>query len=218
MTEAEWLAEEDVGKMLRTPIIADAARKKRLFAIACCWKRERWFPDQLLRVVLNKAELIADGRTVRKELDWWRKRARRVLLPKPMFSTRHNEAVISCTSVLSASDASCDTGLFYPYNEYPPNKYRFKQLFKVRFSHRELFRDIFGNPFHQLTFNPSWLTSTVLALANGIYQEKAFDRMPILADALQDAGCDNEDVLNHCRQPGEHVRGCWVIDSVTGRK
>ena len=62
-----------------------------------------------------------------------------------------------------------------------------------------------GNPFRPITLNPSWLTSTVLALANGIYEEKAFDRMPILADALQDAGCDNEDILNHCRQPGEHV-------------
>jgi hypothetical protein len=59
---------------------------------------------------------------------------------------------------------------------------------------------------------PAWFTSTVVALANGIYQEKAFDRLPILADALQDSGCDSEDILNHCRQPGEHVKGCWVID------
>jgi len=63
----------------------------------------------------------------------------------------------------------------------------------------------------------SWLTSTVLALANGIYEEKAFDRMPILADALQDAGCDNEEILNHCRGESVHVRGCWVVDSLTGR-
>jgi hypothetical protein len=75
-----------------------------------------------------------------------------------------------------------------------------------------LLRDIFGNPFRQVTLNPAWLTSTVLALATGIYEEKAFDRMPILADALQDAGCDSEEILQHCRQPGEHVRGCWVVD------
>jgi hypothetical protein len=55
-------------------------------------------------------------------------------------------------------------------------------------------------------------------LAEGIYQERAFDRMPILADALQDAGCDNEDVLTHCRQPGEHVRGCWVVDLVLNKE
>ncbi len=47
--------------------------------------------------------------------------------------------------------------------------------------------------------------------------DRAFDRMPILADALQDAGCDNLNILNHCRQPGEHVRGCWVVDLLTGR-
>jgi hypothetical protein len=78
-------------------------------------------------------------------------------------------------------------------------------------------KDIFGNPFRPITFNPAWLTSTVLALANGIYQEKAFDRMPILADALQDSGCDCEDILNHCRQPGEHVRGCWLVDLLLGK-
>jgi hypothetical protein len=72
--------------------------------------------------------------------------------------------------------------------------------------------EVFGNPFRPITLDPSWLTSTVLALANGIYTERAFDRMPILADALQDAGCDNENILNHCRAPGPHTRGCWVCD------
>jgi hypothetical protein len=80
-----------------------------------------------------------------------------------------------------------------------------------------LLRDIFGNPFHPASINPSWLTSTVVALAEGIYQDRAFDRMPILADALQDAGCDNEDILNHCLQPGEHVRGCWALDLILGK-
>jgi hypothetical protein len=79
-------------------------------------------------------------------------------------------------------------------------------------------RCLFSNPFRPVTLNVSWLTSTVLALANGIYDEKAFDRMPILADALQDADCNNEDILNHCRQPGEHVKGCWVVDLLLDRK
>jgi hypothetical protein len=66
--------------------------------------------------------------------------------------------------------------------------------------------------------DPSWLTPTVLSLAQGIYEGRAFDRLPILADALQDAGCDNEDVLDHCRGPGPHVRGCWVVDLVLGKR
>ena len=82
----------------------------------------------------------------------------------------------------------------------------------------QLARCIFGNPFRPVTADPSWLNSTVVALARGIYDERAFDRMPILADALQDAGCDNEDVLNHCRDPhGVHARGCWVVDLVLGK-
>jgi hypothetical protein len=82
-----------------------------------------------------------------------------------------------------------------------------------------LLRDIFGNPFCAATVDSAWLTTDVVALARGIYEEKAFDRMPILADALQDAGCDNDDILNHCRDTSlTHVRGCWVIDLLTSRQ
>lgn len=62
-----------------------------------------------------------------------------------------------------------------------------------------------------------WLTSTVVAIARGISDDLAFERLPILADALMDAGCDNADVLNHCRGEGPHARGCWVVDLLTGR-
>jgi hypothetical protein len=80
-------------------------------------------------------------------------------------------------------------------------------------------RDVFGNPFRPVSVEPVWLTSTVVALTEGIYQERAFDRMPILADALQDAGCENEVVLAHCRDESQiHVRGCWGVDLLTGRK
>ena len=77
-------------------------------------------------------------------------------------------------------------------------------------------RDIFGNPFCPAALDRVWLTTDVIALARGIYAERAFDRMPILADALQDAGCDNAEVLDHCRGPGPHVRGCWVVDLLLG--
>jgi hypothetical protein len=66
--------------------------------------------------------------------------------------------------------------------------------------------------------DPAWQTPTVLALARGIHANCAFDRLPILADALQDAGCDNEDILSHCRGDGPHVRGCWVVDLVLGKE
>jgi hypothetical protein len=81
-----------------------------------------------------------------------------------------------------------------------------------------IIRDIFGNPFRPVTILPEWRTSTVLALATGIYEEKAFDRMPILVDALQDSGCDNEEILQHCRSETVHTRGCWCVDLILGRE
>ncbi|MBA4192543.1 MAG: hypothetical protein C0467_31635 [Planctomycetaceae bacterium] len=96
-----------------------------------------------------------------------------------------------------------------------------------------IFRDVTGNPFQggrgrRKTRVPNrdfrgvllveWLTSTVIALAQQMYQSRDFTAMPILADALQDAGCDNDNILNHCRDAnGVHVRGCWVVDLVLGK-
>jgi hypothetical protein len=78
-----------------------------------------------------------------------------------------------------------------------------------------LAREIFGNPFRPVAFDPAWRTTTAVALARQMYRSRDFSAMPILADALQDAGCDNEDVLRHCRDPQKvHVRGCWVVDGV----
>jgi len=78
-------------------------------------------------------------------------------------------------------------------------------------------RDFF-HPFRRVTTSPAWLTSTVTNLAQAIYTDRAFARMPILADALEDAGCTNADILAHCRQPGEHCRGCWVVDLLLGKE
>lgn len=66
--------------------------------------------------------------------------------------------------------------------------------------------------------SPSWLSSTVLILAQQMYESRDFSAMPILADALQDTGCDSADILSHCRGPGPHVRGCWVVDLVLGKE
>ena len=80
-----------------------------------------------------------------------------------------------------------------------------------------ILRCIFGNPFRAGTCDTAWQTATVTSLAQAIYDERAFDRLPILADALEDAGCTNADILSHCRGPGPHVRGCWVVDLLLGR-
>ena len=87
-----------------------------------------------------------------------------------------------------------------------------------RFYQCNLLRDIFGNPFQPITLDPVCVTSTVQQLANSIYQDRAFDRMPILGDALEEAGCDNAAILEHCPSGNEHVRGCWVLDLVLGKE
>jgi hypothetical protein len=79
----------------------------------------------------------------------------------------------------------------------------------------DLLREIAGPDWTDPRW-PNWRTTDVRALARGIHRDQAFDRLPILADALQDAGCDDETVLHHCRRPGGHVRGCWVVDLAMG--
>ena len=79
-----------------------------------------------------------------------------------------------------------------------------------------MLRDIFGNPFRPVAFAPAWRSPDAVGLAGAIYAERAFDRLPILADALEEAGCDNADVLAHLRGDGPHVRGCWVRRSGAG--
>jgi hypothetical protein len=82
----------------------------------------------------------------------------------------------------------------------------------------QLIRDVFGNPFRPVAFAPAWRTDTAVALARQMYESRDFGVMPILADALQDAGCDSADVLDHCRGPGPHARKCWVCDLVLGNE
>jgi hypothetical protein len=85
-----------------------------------------------------------------------------------------------------------------------------------------LLRDIFGNPFRPTPgIDPGWLTrggNAVAAVARTVYEGRAFDRLPVLADALEDAGCADPDLLGHLRGPGPHVRGCWALDLVLGKQ
>jgi hypothetical protein len=82
----------------------------------------------------------------------------------------------------------------------------------------DILRCVFGPlPFRPIALDPLWLTSSVTSLASSIDQDNAFDRLPILADALEDCGCSNHEVLSHLRGGGEHTRGCWVVDLLLGK-
>src|SRR5262249_20701254 len=80
-----------------------------------------------------------------------------------------------------------------------------------------LLRDIFGNPFRPVALDPAWLSwhgGLLVSMARRMYDSRDFADLPVLADALEEAGCDNADILAHCRGPGPHVRGCWVVDLI----
>ena len=81
-----------------------------------------------------------------------------------------------------------------------------------------LLKDIAGNPYQPVSLALEWRSADALALAGQMYESRDFSAMPILADALQDAGCENDDILNHCRGPGPHVRGCWVVEAVLNKE
>lgn len=76
---------------------------------------------------------------------------------------------------------------------------------------------LFGSIFHPVTIDLAWLTPSIVAQARTIYEERAFDHLPFLADVLEAARWDNPNIQDHCRGPGPHVRGCWVIDLLLGK-
>jgi hypothetical protein len=216
MTEAEWLASEDRQPMLEGFQGRFSDRKLRLFACACC--RHIWgYLAEESRQALIIAEQYADGLIGREELDAAGDAACGVVESAEGeavgFATHRDAELAALNAPYSAAGQECVLG--WPgRNETHP-----EQAAQEHAYFAELLRDIFGNPFHPVAFDPTWRTSDVLLLAQGIYDERAFDRMPILADALQDAGCDNEAILAHCRDATRpHVRGCWVIDRVLGKE
>lgn len=81
-------------------------------------------------------------------------------------------------------------------------------------AHADLLRCVFGNPARDADFDPAWRTETVYGVAAGIHERSEFGNLPVLADALQDAGCEDDAILTHCRADTPHARGCWVLDRI----
>jgi hypothetical protein len=217
MTEEEWLHSSHPAPMLSFLRNRASNRKQRLFVCACC-RRVASLLNRFTRKALAVAEQYADGEVTEEKLRFASQDARRAVQ-----SVHRQTGATAESMAMWAVASSCEVdinrvlsavGLAARCEADPVNAPRLADAHRKQVP---LLADIFGNPFRPVPMNPSWLTSTVVALAIGIYQEKAFDRMPILADALQDAGCDNEDILNHCRQPGEHVRGCFLLDLLLGK-
>jgi hypothetical protein len=214
MTEEEWLACGDDYRMVEYLRGRASERKLRLVGLACCgFPRE--FCDPRLTALAAVIERFAEGQATYQDV----RLARETAVIEPFeggeFTPYDREVLV--LDKFSAKDAHWALDRFlagFQYTLAAPEQSRWQP----RPVWCQLIRDIFGNPFRPVAVEPAWLTSTVTELARGIYAERAFDRLPILADALQDAGCENPDILDHCRGPGPHVRGCWVVDLVLGKQ
>ncbi len=222
MTEADWNESTDPLTLMQYMAGLVSSRKLRL--LMCAWGHDV-FPNILDDASWNAvfvAERYADGSADRSELmaayqdalsawksidfEWGGRHGKSIRSGKRLQSSKNAADVArhACDPQL------CDRAIISPL------RWRLKGTTQYRLVNH--IRDLFGNPFRPVAVDPAWLTSTAVAIAHGIYDDRAFDRLPILADALQDAGCENDDILSHCRSEGPHVRGCWVVDLVLGKE
>jgi hypothetical protein len=197
-------------------------RKLRLFAAACCRRIWPIMPDEAARNAVEVAERLAEGLATNAV------RRAAALAAAAIEGGRGGPAsfAVASRAFLAADRASANAAhLFAALSRLHlrggVNDTNYQALFtqeldKERVPQAAILRCIFGNPFRPI--HPSLLGETVAKLARTIYDDRAFNRLPILADALEEAGCTNPDILQHCRTQGEHVRGCWVVDLVLGKE
>jgi hypothetical protein len=219
MTEAEWLAAESVPSWDEwVKLQARSPRKERLFACACCRRLWDRMHDKRSRVAVVAAEQFADG-LIDKEARAQASNAAARAVNEAMAADRQPGAVPEHVAMMTTHTPEAEVFLHgHAWAGTVAERLGIIPVASAAGSvHAALLRDIFGNPFRPVAFSPTWRTSIAVTLARQMYESRDFAVMPILADALQDAGCDNDDVLSHCRGPGPHVRGCWVVDLVLDR-
>lgn len=219
MTEAEWLACNEPTALAKYGLDRFNLQGFRWLAVDM-GRRIRHFFDDEERRVFDAFEAWVSG--TGPHLSLLKLPDRLVPIDYPFPRTSSVRAFVSNLETDNPIWAAfcASECLKYPDSPYgPPGENDAGWKANSMLVEREFcsaFRDIVGNPFRPVAFESAWLTSTVLGIAQGIHDDRAFDRLPILADALQDADCENDDILSHCRGDGPHVRGCWVVDGVLG--
>lgn len=212
MTEQDWLTATDPTSMSEFVRNGGKAsdRKLRLFAVACCGDIWSLLRDDRSRAAVKIAEEYADGLVTEAEMTEIRDAAMAISGEWPPWPE------ISIMNAIAATVASTAKRPFAAA----------KQTAKlVSTAQPNLVRlhadDIFGNPFRPVSIDPAWCRwqdGTIPKLAQAIYEERAFDRLPEIGDSLEEAGCADTNILAHCRGPGPHVRGCWVVDLFLGKE
>jgi hypothetical protein len=244
MTEAEWLACTDPQPMLELLRGKATGRKLRLFACACCRRLWRLIRDERCKHAIETAERLSDDWIVSEEseeallaaCDAFQEAEEHEIydetiadiaslllcpeVPDDQYPKPFDAHLVSNRTIdLAGSAASYAAGDDSEGEEFE------KGLAIERAAHCGLLREIAGSPFSPPPIDPVWLTHTVTNLAETTYEERSLPsgeldplRLSVLADALEDAGCTDADILDHCRSGGPHVRGCWVVDLLTGRE
>jgi hypothetical protein len=223
MTEAQWLsAQFALLLMQKADALQDFCGWRSVAARVACLQRlgadtpegvRRWQTSAIAFLDKEDRRAVADGLLVGRNtfgvFDAFREAyaaadqtlRQRLAAAQDVF---HGNDYYACEEYLLEED---DNSLTYTGPVYAAESA----------AHCDIIRDVFGNPFRPVSFSPEWRAGTAVALARQMYESRDFGAMPILADALQDAGCDEPAILDHCRRPGEHVRGCWVLDLVLGK-
>lgn len=195
LEETEWLTCSDPIRMLEFLCNGRTSdRKLRLFAVAC--SRRAWeLIDDSGRDAVEVAERFADDQGSAEELREARLACKSAGGHAVWYAAASNAFIAARNTILSIQSGAEDEA-----------------------SHQaDLLRDIFGNPFQTVDLD-SWKTTIVIELAQTIYDERAFRQIPTLGDALAKADCSDREALDHCRQQVGHVRGCWVVDLLLGKK
>jgi hypothetical protein len=218
MTEAQWLACADVYPMVDHLGKAASDRKLRLFAIACCRRVWHLLGDQRSREIVAVAERYADGDANDEEL----------AAAGEAASNVDNGTLDAEYYAAEAASSLC-----WRVDDGFGSGYHAKLLwYDVQYTLGEagdhlsgLLRDVIGNPFRRVGLSPAWRTPTTVTLAQAAYYERNpaggeldMARLLVLADALEEAGCTEQLILDHLRAPGPHVRGCFAVDLVLAKE
>jgi hypothetical protein len=223
MTEAEWRTCASPTAMLEFLEDRASGRKLRLFAAACCRRWWRWLERPESRRAVEAAERFADALVPKAKLRAAERAAdtaqaevceERDLEDTPLGASSPAAVKAACMAAFAAQE---DAEAAAAWAVVLARK-------KEREAQVVLLHDLFGNPFRSAPLDPGWLSwngGAVARLARAAYDERDLPagtldngQLQVLADALEEAGCLDAEILGHLRGPGPHVRGCWVVDAV----